>query len=148
MNDAERAASSSRADDWASFGSDRSRDRSHDSVDRARVLGRNRAKNSRTLNKAKAGSGIPVKFSLGGDRGLAVLAWQYPRSTTTTCGSGSVDDIEQTTTAGSSSLSYDASTGQYTYVWKTDKAWAGSCRQLNVKLTDGSSHVAYFWFVK
>lgn len=49
---------------------------------------------------------------------------------------------------GASSLSYDATTDQYKYVWKTNKAWAQSCRQLIVKLSDGSSHVANFRFTK
>jgi len=55
-----------------------------------------------------------------------------------------LDDIEQTVTAGSSSLSYGG--GQYNYVWKTDKSWAGTCRQLVVKLIDGTIHYANFKF--
>jgi hypothetical protein len=51
-----------------------------------------------------------------------------------------VDDIEQTVTAGSSSLSDDATTQQYTYTWKTDRAWAGAGRQLRVHLADGTDH--------
>ena len=43
-----------------------------------------------------------------------------------------------TVTAGSSSLSYDATLDQYTYVWKTDKAWFGTCRQLTVRLNDAT----------
>ena len=43
-------------------------------------------------------------------------------------------------------LTYDASNDQYKYVWKTDKAWKGSCRQLVVKLADGTTHVAGFQF--
>jgi hypothetical protein len=49
-------------------------------------------------------------------------------------------------TAGSSSLSYDASSSVYTYVWKTNKAWAGSCWQLTLRLTDGTDHSATFTF--
>jgi hypothetical protein len=48
--------------------------------------------------------------------------------------------------AGLSSLSYDDTTGQYSYVWKTEKAWAGTCRQLVVRLSDGTDHVASFMF--
>ena len=55
-----------------------------------------------------------------------------------------VDEIETTVAAGQSSLTYDATTDQYTYVWKTDRTWAGQCRQLVVRLRDGSSHVASF----
>jgi hypothetical protein len=51
-------------------------------------------------------------------------------------------------TAPNSSLSYDASTDQYTYVWKTEKAWAGTCHQLVVSLTDGTFHRADFKFTK
>ena len=47
-------------------------------------------------------------------------------------------------TAGGSSLAFDS--GQYIYVWKTNKAWAGTCRQLVVKLTDGNEHRATFRF--
>jgi hypothetical protein len=101
--------------------------------------------NPPTLNVANAGSAIPVKFALGGDRGLAILAAGYPVSTRFDCSSQSPqDDIEQTVTAGQSSLNYGGS--QYTYVWKTDRAWAGTCRELQVKLVDGSTHTAWFKF--
>jgi hypothetical protein len=99
-----------------------------------------------TLNIVKAGSGIPVKFSLSGDQGLSIFEMDYPASSAITCGGTAVDAIEQTVTAGSSSLSYDASTDTYTYVWKTDKSWAGTCRTLVVKLNDGTLHRANFQF--
>ena len=41
-----------------------------------------------------------------------------------------------------------SSLDQYTYVWKTNKAWAGTCRQLVVKLDDGTYHRANFNFTK
>jgi len=62
------------------------------------------------------------------------------------CSPTLVDGIEQTVTAGSSSLSYDVSLDQYTYVWKTDKGWTGTCRQLVVKLNDGRFYRANFIF--
>ena len=55
------------------------------------------------------------------------------------------DERTATQTAGGSSLSYDAASDTYTYVWKTDKAWAGTCRVLALKLTDNTWHVAGFW---
>ena len=95
-----------------------------------------------TVNVAKAGSAIPVKFSLGGDRGLAVLADGSPGSHAIACDSTAAEDaIEETPTVGPG-LSYDAAAGQYVYVWKTDSAWAGTCRQLVVTLADGTSHRA------
>jgi hypothetical protein len=59
-----------------------------------------------------------------------------------------VDGIEETVTAGSSGLTFDPLTGLYIYVWKTDKTWAGTCRQLVVTLADGTTQRANFQFVK
>jgi len=101
------------------------------------------------FNSAKAGSAIPVKFSLGGDQGLSIFAPGYPKSQPIYCdASATYDGIEETVTAGSSSLSYDATTDRYHYVWKTDKAWANTCRKLTVRLNDSTDHVAYFNFKK
>jgi hypothetical protein len=73
----------------------------------------------------------------------------YPRCNAISCSTGQVpDDIETTVTAGQSSLNYDASSDQYNYVWKTDKSWAGSCRQFQVLLNDGIMHTANFQFKK
>ncbi|PYL45937.1 MAG: hypothetical protein DMF40_14250 [Verrucomicrobia bacterium] len=100
-----------------------------------------------TFNMTKAGSAIPVKFSLGGNQGLDILAAGYPKSQTIPCDSTApVDGIEQTVAAGGSSLSYDSTSGLYTYVWKTDKSWVGTCRQLVVTLKDGTAHRANFTF--
>lgn len=101
------------------------------------------------LNRTKAGSAIPIKFSLGGDEGLGIFASNSPASLKISCTAGTpLDDIEQTVSAGGSSLSYDVSTAVYTYVWKTDKAWSGTCRQLQLKLSDGSIKYATFQLVK
>ena len=103
--------------------------------------------NAPVLNLVKGGSSIPVKFSLGGNQGLDIFFSGYPLSRQIACDlSASLDDIEQTVTAGGSSLAYDATADQYNYVWKTDKAWAGTCRQLVVTLKDGSIHTANFKF--
>jgi len=102
-----------------------------------------------TLNVAKAGSAIPVKFSLSGNQGLNIFASGYPTSYVAARDATAADDsIETTVTAGGSSLNYDATADQYIYVWKTDKAWAGTCRQLRVKLADGTLHTANFKLTK
>jgi predicted outer membrane repeat protein len=99
------------------------------------------------LNLVKAGSTVPMRFSLGDNKGLNIFAAGYPQSVKIVCNTGlPVDEIEQTVTAGSSSLSYDASSNQYNYVWKTDKTWTGTCRQWVVKLIDGTLHYAIFKF--
>lgn len=102
--------------------------------------------NNDALNEMTAGRAVPLRFSLGGDHGLDILAPGYPRSQAVDCAAtATVDGIETTVTPGSSTLSYDAGSDRYTYVWKTDKSWSG-CRQLVVKLSDGSKHRATFKF--
>jgi hypothetical protein len=97
----------------------------------------------------KAGSAVPVKFNLSGNQGLDIFTTGYPVSQKITCDTtASIDGIEETSTAGSSSLSYDAAAQQYKYVWKTDKVWAVSCRQLVIRLKDGTYHNASFKFLK
>jgi hypothetical protein len=101
--------------------------------------------NPPTVNTVQAGSAVPLKFSLGGDRSLAIFESGYPRSGAISCSTAAPqDDIEETVTAGGSSLSYGG--GQYNYVWKTDKAWKGTCRALELKLIDGTLHTALFKF--
>jgi PKD repeat protein len=102
--------------------------------------------NQPMLNVLKAGNAVPVKFTLNGYQGMSIFASGYPASAMVTCGSAVEDTVEQTVTAGASSLSYDASVDQYIYVWKTDKAWANTCRTLVLKLTDGTYHRANFKF--
>lgn len=98
-----------------------------------------------TWNPVKAGSAIPAKFSLNGDRGLDIFAVGYPVSQKVDCISGhSIGPIEDTATAGVSSLSYNATIDQYSYIWKTDKAWKNTCRQLTILLKDSTYHNASF----
>ena len=99
------------------------------------------------FNSVKAGSAVPVKFSLAGDQGLNIFAAGFPTSQPVSCAIGkSSSGMVRTLTANSSSLSYDPITDQYTYVWKTDKKWAGTCRVLTVQLNGGTPHLVYFQF--
>jgi hypothetical protein len=92
------------------------------------------------LNLAKAGSNIPLKFSLGGNKGMAIFADGYPKSQVIPCNSTAlVDGIEITDSPGNSSLTYDAATGLYHYNWKTEKNWT-LCRQLVMKFADGTTY--------
>jgi predicted extracellular nuclease len=102
--------------------------------------------NAPVVNKAKAGSSVPVKFSLGGDFSLDIFAPGYPLSQQIDCESGVPAESGATMTPGNSGLSYDPDSDQYNYVWKTSKAWSGTCRQLVVQLKDGSFHYANFSF--
>ena len=80
-----------------------------------------------------AGRTIPVLFSLDGDEGLAIFAAGYPK--VQPCGGGAT-----TPASGSGGLSYDPSTNTYQWNWKTEKAWAGTCRTLLIGLKDGTTH--------
>ena len=97
------------------------------------------------LNVVKAGSSVPVKFSIHGNFGLGVFAPGYPESDVIPCTGGTIDTGITSDTAGNSSLQYDASSDTYTYVWKTQKSWTG-CRQLLIVLNDGAVHRANFQF--
>jgi len=100
------------------------------------------------FNVAKSGSSIPVKFKLGGNAGLNVFASGYPASTQVNCSSSAdLDTIESTTTANNG-LTYDASADQYVYVWKTNSAWSGTCRQFKAVFVDGRIVKANFKFAK
>jgi len=93
------------------------------------------------VNVMNAGRTVPVKFSLGGNMGLTVLGAGGPRSIPVSCDTGAAaDDMEEQTTDGDGGLSYDPGSDQYNYRWKTDKAYAGSCRRFELNLNDGSEH--------
>lgn len=98
-------------------------------------------------NITRAGRAVPVKFSLGGNRGLDIFAVGSPASRWMACdASAEGDEVEETLTAGRSSLSYDAGADRYTYVWKTDRGWEGTCRRLTLTFADGSVASAVFDF--
>jgi len=100
-------------------------------------------------NVAKAGSAIPVKFTLGGDQGLNIFEAGYPKVTAVACSTGAtLDTVEEFAFATASGLKYDSLAGQYNYTWKTASTFAGSCRMLTVKFIDGTSQTALFKFTK
>jgi hypothetical protein len=101
-------------------------------------------------NELKAGRAVSLSFSLNGYKGLNIFEAGYPKSQEIVCDpTVHVDGIEETVTAGASGLSYDDSTDQYSYVWKTDKAWiTNPCRQLVIKFKDGTFQRANFKFIK
>ena len=92
---------------------------------------------------AKAGSAVPIKFSLGGDHGLAVLAGT-PMFQQTNCTTGAPIG-SPTPTAQAEPFSLEAD-GQYKYVWKTLKSQAGMCGTVTFAFIDGTSHSAAYTF--
>jgi hypothetical protein len=103
--------------------------------------------NAGKLNVVKAGSAVPVKFGLSGNQGLDIFSGGAPTVQTVACDTSAPQDpVETTVTAGSSSLTYDAASDQYSYVWKTQKTQARTCARLAVTLVDGTTHTADFLF--
>jgi hypothetical protein len=82
----------------------------------------------------KAGSTIPVKFSVGCTGSLAAtLAWRQ----VTSGGVGPVNEAASTSAATSGNqFRYDATSGQYLYNWSTKGLTAGTY-QLQINLGDG-----------
>jgi hypothetical protein len=104
---------------------------------------------SGVFNTMNAGQAVPLKFSLAGNQGLNIFAAGYPKWVAISCGTAeALDPIldGETVTAGSSSLSYSSGAGQYSYVWKTEKSWAGTCKRLQLKLVDNQTYTADFKF--
>ena len=107
--------------------------------------------NPPTVNVGLGGLAIPVRFTLGGDQGLAIFAPGYPKSERIPCPSGAARDLlEVMLPVAASSLHYVPRTGVYTYIWKTDRAWTkapgGPCRKLTLGFVDGTFHEAIFRF--
>jgi len=101
--------------------------------------------NPPVVNKVKAGSAIPVRFSLGGNHGLDIFAEGFPQVVQVACGTGLPEgEVQETAAALKSGLIYNPFTKRYIYVWKTDKGMAGSCWQLTLRFTDGTSASALF----
>jgi YVTN family beta-propeller protein len=87
----------------------------------------------------RAGSVVPIAFSLGGDHGLGVLADGSPSSVKVDCGrpgkprGGSPAQSDD-------GLRFDDTSGDYTFAWQTRGSWAGTCRAFLVTLPDCSVH--------
>ena len=97
------------------------------------------------VNQVRAGSSVPLTFSLGGDRGLWVVPAGSPTVAPYVCagtvpapGSGIALPL-----AKNGALSYSTKTGQYTITYKPEKR-AQDCRLVSIKLTDGTIHTVRF----
>jgi hypothetical protein len=101
--------------------------------------------NPPAVNRWKAGVPVPIRFSLDGFRGPNPEAPGFPRSTR--CGGG---DTEQAARSSKRRpvFRYERGTDRYVMLWKTQRRWAGSCREFELKLDDGSVHTARFQFTK
>ena len=92
------------------------------------------------FNRVRAGSILPATFILPGAMGPGVVASGYPRSRRIDCRTGASLGPESPTAGKLIHTRF----GLYSYLWKTSKEWYrapdGPCRQLNVRLIDGTDH--------
>lgn len=115
------------------------------------------------INLAQAGQAIPLSFQVFDENNqpisnLTLCTQQNPGS----CPSGSVDILDYQSNcsidgnddigsvinadgSGNSGLQNQGG-GSYQFNWKTQKAWAGTCRTIQVNLLDGINHIAVFKF--
>jgi hypothetical protein len=92
------------------------------------------------VNNAKAGSTVPVKFTLseeGGAPDVAALFASQQVDCTTHAPTGLFAPVQ---TPGSRELK--SANTSFHFNWKTDAAWAGTCRQLIIRLQDVGDPVA------
>jgi hypothetical protein len=101
-----------------------------------------------TVNIAKAGQTIPVKWRLTDANGLpisdpAVFVRLYTQ--TGSCSSSTPPDVVEAY-SGSSGLQY-LGDGYWQFNWKTLKSYAGTCRAMYIEFSGGmTSPVVYFQF--
>ncbi|HWH14203.1 MAG TPA: PxKF domain-containing protein, partial [Miltoncostaeaceae bacterium] len=102
------------------------------------------------LTRATAGGRVNVQFDLGADRGEDVLAPVAPAvSQRVACGDGAPQGAEAPVLSAKRSVVYfDGRLRRYVLPWRTDRRWAGTCRRLVLRLSDGAQYAADFRFVR
>jgi hypothetical protein len=99
-------------------------------------------------NRVRAGRAVTLRFSLSGTHGMDILQPGSAISRDVSCGaSKSERTLEGNSSSRRSGLYYDRRSRRYSYVWKTDAKWAGTCRMFMLTLRDGTTHEALFRFV-
>ncbi|WP_129126666.1 PxKF domain-containing protein [Geomonas oryzae] len=101
---------------------------------------------SGTLNTAKGGATIPLKFEvfMGSTELTNTSSVSSVQTQSISCDSvaGTEDPVDATTTGGTA-LRYDTTAGQFVFNWQTPKT-PGSCYAVTVTTLDGSKIVANF----
>jgi hypothetical protein len=109
--------------------------------------------NPPTMNVAKAGQAIPLKWRLLNASGEPVtnLASSSVKVTVTSlaCSAGTTLDLIEEYAAGGSGLQ-NLGNGYYQWNWKTPTIYAYSCKTMKLDLGEGAGHehIALFQFRK
>jgi hypothetical protein len=99
-------------------------------------------------NTVNSGRAVPLKFTVSDASGVPVtdLTSVSVTAVTAPCDLGSTPDLPSEQPANGGLLNLGG--GSYSWVWKTPKSYAGSCKTLRLDLGDGLFHTADFRFVK
>jgi hypothetical protein len=101
-------------------------------------------KNAPTLATVEAGTAVPLKFSLGADKGLDILKKSVHATASQQISCTTLEPLQYaitlpTSTPGNSAaLSFSKGNKQYQYVWKSQADWADTCRQFIMTFNDGT----------
>lgn len=103
--------------------------------------------NDPVFNLVTAGSRVPMRFKLPDRLGSYVSdpAIMDNFAVASERCLSNVVPLNDTATGGPG-LSFDSATSTYTYNWDTDASWAGTCRNVKLRLIDGSRHTLMFKF--
>jgi hypothetical protein len=106
-------------------------------------------RNPPRTNRWLAGVPVPIRFELGGDHGLGVIEDGWPQVARVECGSGAEPASGEPAQHPRwfRELVFRKRKARYVFVWRTERAWAGGCRQFMLKLSDGTVERADFDFV-
>lgn len=99
-------------------------------------------------NSVNSGRAVPLKFTVRDANGVPVTSLTSVSVTAITapCDLGVTPDLPAEKPANRGLLNHGG--GSYSWVWKTPKSYAGSCKTLRLDLGDGLFHTASFRFVK
>jgi hypothetical protein len=95
-------------------------------------------------SSANAGSAVPIWFSLGGVSDVSTVT--HMTSSEVSCEGAATTAAGDPISMNGGGVRYEASSDRFMFVWKTEKSWTGSCRQLQITLNDGTTHTATFTF--
>ena len=93
------------------------------------------------MNEVQSGSAVPIWFNLG-DTVATTQSVTSPTSTPIDC--TSLSPTGPTVPASVSPTGAKASNGRVMYVWKTDRAWAGSCRAFTLGIAAPTTLYLHF----
>jgi hypothetical protein len=98
------------------------------------------------LNLVHAGDLIKLGFGLDGNRGTDIFAAGSPSSVPVSCPAWAPHSVPAAGAGTNPGLSFGVASGHYSYGWQTSGTWAGTCREFQLQLKDGSLHTATFMF--